>query len=285
MEGNVTAYIITRGRLENLRKIIPRWIGQDIPVVLVVEHIEKGKHDRFLLNNGWERSVQTISPNLPNRGVGFARGVAVSHALEHRLRSIIMSDDDLRPASDSDMPKLLRSAERPNVLGIGAVRALHNHYSKGVTAENDGLIICPAGWGMQLFALNIRNTMLVGNFDPKLDCFGEDHELMRQGIATSGIPWLVHCGVKCEAIGVRFDPGGLNDYIASRPPVVVTASEAREQRENREQVCRAIIHDRWPKYCSRPDQRNRTAWSRMMDDWIPGWRLRSAMHGGSWDAR
>jgi hypothetical protein len=123
---------------------------------------------------------------------------------------------------------------------------------------------------MQLFALNLANTVYIGNFDSRLDCFGEDHELMRMGIAVSGFPWLVHCDVKCEAIGVRYDPGGLNSFISDGT------------RALREIECRKIIHERWPQYTSRPEARPRMLWQKMLNDYIPNWRELSAIHGGSW---
>ena len=118
----------------------------------------------------------------------------------------------------------------------------------------------------QLFALNIPNTIAVGNFDERLDCFGEDAELMRQGIAA-GIPWRIHCDVWCETIGARYAPGGMMSY-------------APYDRQQREIECRRIIHERWPDYTSKPEARPRMAWKRFYDDMIPGWQNLSAIHGG-----
>jgi hypothetical protein len=183
---------------------------------------------------------------------------------------MIMSDDDMRPTATSNMKWLLEEARKSNVVGIGATRSLHDRNSKGAISRNHGPILCPGGWGMQLFALNVNNTIEVGNFDSALDCFGEDAELERMGIATIGIPWLVHCDVKCEAIGVRYDPGGMNSFITDGT------------RALREIECRRIIHERWPMYTSEPERRPNMRWQKMLDDYITGWRELSAIHGGSW---
>jgi hypothetical protein len=266
----MTAYIVTRSRIPNLRKIIPFWLEQDIPVRLVVEHSEWSEHRNFVRDMGWRREVTVVSPDKVERGIGYARHWSVLDADNHGLKSFIMSDDDMRPQAGSDMRLLMKEAARPGVLGIGAVRRLHDWFSGGAVSANSGVILCPSGWGMQLFALNVRKTLAVGNFDKRLDCFGEDHELMRQGISRK-IPWLVHCDVYCDAIGTRYAPGGLNAYAGS------TA-----ERKDRELACHRIVHDLWPRYVSEPGRAMRVSWKRMLDDYMPGWQARSAIHGGAW---
>ena len=263
----MTVYIPTRGRISNLVKIVPRWLDKDFHVVLVIEKSEYRTHRELVSSKGWDSDVEIISPIGAERGIGHARKTAVINAALRGFRSIIMSDDDMRPSLHSNMEELLYEAKNPAVLGIGAVRTLHDRFSGGVTSKHNDVILCPGGWGMQLFALNVETTSLVGNFDSRLDCWGEDHELMRNGIAA-GIPWLVHCGVKCEAIGKRYAPGGLNTFIADG------------NRAMRERRCREIINKRWPKYTSHPEMKSRVRWQKMMDDYIPNWREKSAIHGG-----
>jgi hypothetical protein len=263
----MSVYIITRNRPGNLKKIVPRWLEQRMHVMLVVEQEEYDNHLSLIRGMYWHNvDVLAVSGN---RGVGRARQAAVEHASAVGIRTMIMSDDDLRPASESLMSLLLTEARRPGVLGIGATRGIHDRFSNGITTERDDVILCPGGWGMQLFGLNVPMTVKLGNFDPLLDCWGEDHELMRNGIAE-GIPWLVHCGVRCEPIGKRYDPGGLNAYVAE------------DDRPAREMVCKKLIHERWPLYTSAPDKKSRMQWQKMMNDCIPNWRAKSAIHGGEW---
>jgi hypothetical protein len=267
----MTVYIMTRDRQDNLRKIVPRWLDQNMRVVLVTERSEQDEHVRLVRRERWGSDrVIVISPQR-ERGIGHKRRYAVNHAKALGLQSIIMSDDDMQPANNTDMNSILWEARNPKVLGIGATRSLHDRNSRGAVSANHGLILCPGGWGMQMFSLNIENTLAVGNFDSELDCFGEDAELERMGIATIGIPWLVHCDVRCNAIGVRYDPGGINAYITDGT------------RALREVACRRIIHERWPMYASHPERKPRMLWQKMLDDYIPNWRERSAIHGGRWE--
>jgi TET-associated glycosyltransferase-like protein len=263
-------YIITRNRYANLRKIIPRWRDQDFKVVLVTEPIDEIDHKALIRFNDWGNEVSIGLLTERDRGVGYARNWAVKDAANRNFRAIIMSDDDVRPARyRSDMKLLIEAAQDDSVLGIGAARSIHNHFTQGAVSANHGAILCPGGWGFQLFALNITNTLRLGNFDTRLDCFGEDAELMRDGIAA-GIPWLIHCDVWCETIGARYAPGGIMSY-------------APYDRLKREVECRRIIYNRWPEYTSKPEARPRMAWKRFYDDHIPHWMEMSAMHGGSLD--
>lgn len=262
-----TVYIPTMSRYGNLQKIVPAWMAQDIKVRLMVEASEHRDHVQLIAEQRWRGAVRVIPVPRANLGIGYARKFCVSHANSSGLASIIMSDDDMRPVSD--MWPLLDAAESPEVLGIGAVRSIHDRFTGGAVSRNSGVILCPGGWGMQLFALNVHNTIEVGNFDKRLHSAGEDAELARQGISR-GIPWLVHCDVKCAAIGARYAPGGIGARFA-----------LPEYRTDAERQCLAIIHDRWPEYTNAPDKRLRMAWQKMLTDFIPDWKARSAIHGGS----
>jgi hypothetical protein len=266
----MTAYVVTRNRPNNLKKVIPFWLDQEIPVRLVVESSEYQEHRDLIRGMGWRGWVTAIRPKSRERGIGYARNFAVRDAASEGLASFIMSDDDMRPQEGSDMRLLLEEAAENNVLGIGAVRRLHDWFSGGAVSANSGVILCPSGWGMQLFALNTLKALEVGNFDKRLDCLGEDHELMRQGISRK-IPWLVHCDVYCDAIGARYAPGGLNTYAGGRVA-----------RTERELACHTLVHDMWPQYVSEPGRAMRVSWQRMLNDYIPGWKARSAIHGGKW---
>lgn len=270
-------YIMTRSRRENLKKIIPRWLNQDFKVNLVVEPKEFNDTEKFVDENFYSYSLSVIPLPEEERGIGYARSCAVNHAYLRGLKSIVMSDDDIRPCTSlGNAEPLIQEASKYGVLGVGATQRIHDHFTKGAISRLSGVILCPGGWGMQLFGLNVNKTIALGNFDDQLDCFGEDHELVRQGI-LAGIPWLVHCGVKCEPLGSRFSPGGINSFIESKYP---RTSDAVLYRAAREARCRRIIHDRWPKYTSSQQARSRVAWQKMLDDYIPDWRSRSAIHGG-----
>ena len=266
MSGAV--YIPTLARHELLKKTVPRWIEQRIPIRLVVRSDQFRSHVVLRDRMGWD-GVTVI--NLPRGTFGFGaiRNFIIWHADVKRHRSIIICDDDLRPAAGSDFRLLLAEAARKGVLGVGAVRSIHDRFTGGAISRLSGPILCPGGWGFQCFAINVRQAIKLGNFDPELHTHGDDAELAREGIAH-GIPWRVHCDVWTEAVAVRYAPGGIAALYPSR--------EARGEAE-RENM--ALIHSRWPAYTNHPDKRVRTAWQKMLDDYIPDWRERSALHGGS----
>jgi len=261
-------YIPTRARHDNLRKVMPRWLASmKAPVILVIDRSETAATKALIAAEGWERVEYVAVKN--NSGIGNVRHQAVADAAKRGYKSIIMSDDDLRPAEYAPMNVLLRYARRGGVLGIGATRSYHDLLSNGWTSQHDGPMLCPSGWGLQTFGLNIENAVKVGNFDTRLTCFGEDAELMRCGLAH-GFPWLVHCGVTVEPIGKRYDPGGL---------ATLTGDPAA--RTVQEQTCQYLIHQRWPGFTSRPPKPSRVAWQKMYDTYIPNWREKSLMHGGN----
>lgn len=267
-------YIPSKGRPENMRRVIPAWLEFKPRGVKVIVVVDNGEHAlyRDTLRAGFAKASDDIHLlKLPynNRGIGFARAWSMEHAAKMGHESVIMSDDDVRPRSSVN--PLLREARKASVLGIGATSSYHSLLSNGWTDVLNCPILCPGGWGFQLFGLNVANTIKVGNFVKALDCFGEDAELMRNGIAN-GFCWQSHCGVSFAQIGKRYEPGGI-------------AALYGHTRTERERDCQEMIHARWPMYTSKPPKPSRMAWQRMYDDYLPGWRRRSAIHGGSLRAR
>lgn len=268
----MTVYIFTRGRTDRLLKSVPRWREQGLAVRLIVEPSEFAEHTKLRDDRLWDH-VSVLSLPEANAGMGFARSFAVHHANHKGYKSIIVSDDDIRPAVGSDMSLLLEEARKPGVLGVGAVHSLHDRFTGGAITANkgNGVILCPGGWGFTLYGLNVINALHAGNFDTKLDAFGEDAELERQGISRLGIPWAVHCDVWADYFSKRGDPGGMSDLCPGDG-----------ERAARETACRKIIHERWPAFASAPEAKPRMAWQKFLNSFIPDWRARSAMHGGRW---
>jgi hypothetical protein len=267
-----TVYICTRDRLSNLSKVVPRWLEQDFRVVLVVEPEQEETHSDLADEMGWPEEGKIIVDVVPlprsNRGIGYSRHYAVSHAQQQKLKSIIMADDDIRPSQEQTMHHLITEAKKPGILGVGAVNRYVDHMNGGALSANSGVILCPGGWGGRLYGLNVNKAVILGNYDVKLDCLGEDDELKRQGIAA-GIPWAVHCDVWADSIGSRFQPGGVQAYVGL-------------DRTSREERNHWLIHKTWPEYVSCPPKKFRMEWQKMLTDYIPEWRERSAIHGGTW---
>ena len=262
-------YIPTMGRPANVRKIVPKWLDQNMSVRLVVNTDEVNTHLAVRAQEGWGSDVRVWAP--PGvRGIGAIRRRIVRQAARNGLNAIVLSEDDAMPERKSDFHDLLDWAERPDVLGIGATRPIHDRFTGGAISNNSGAILCPGGWGFVCFALNVPNAIAAGNYDAALHTIGDDAELARNGIAKLRIPWLAHCDVRWSAIGSRYSPGGINARFG----------EDEVKRHEAERECMELIHERWPMYTNRPDQRLRVSWQKMLDDYIPGWRARSALHGG-----
>jgi hypothetical protein len=266
--GSDVVYIPTLSRLDLLERVVPFWLQQEMQVRLIVERHEYAAHQTLKKRMKWGGNVYILPLKLAGRGIGYARRECVLHAHATHLKSVIMSDDDMYPHPDTDVWELIDEAERPGVLGIGATRSLHDRFTNGAISRNHGVILCPGGWGLQLFGLNIQEAISCGNFDHRLHTIGEDAELARQGIAR-GIPWLVHCDVKAVAAGKRYAPGGFSAKY-----------KLLEARREAEKVCMEIIHRRWPDYTNPPEKPLRMMWQKMLSNYIPEWRDYSALHGG-----
>jgi hypothetical protein len=264
-------YIPTLSRIDTLRKTVPQWLEQELQVWLVIDRTEFAAHSNLRREMGWGSNIHIILLPLSGRGIGYARNFIVQHARKMELISIIMSDDEFFVHPDSNACELLEEAEKPEVLGIGATRSLHDRFTGGAISKMNGPILCPGGWGFQLFGLNIQRALDVGNFDRRLHTFGEDAELARQGI-KHGTPWLVHCDVKCVSINKREAPGGISSKYNS-PEARLTA----------EKECQDIIHKMWPEYTNPVGKKPRVAWQKLLDNYIPDWKESSAIHGGSLD--
>jgi hypothetical protein len=264
-------YIPTLSRTDMLKKTVPNWIEQGLQVRLVIDRVEWSIHTKLKREENWGKDVYILPLPLSGRGMGYARNFIVHHAKKTALESIIMSDDDVHIHPNSNASLLLEEAEKPRVLGVGAVRSLHDRFTGGAISANSGPILCPGGWGFTIHGLNIDNALLCGNFDKQLHSFGEDAELARNGI-VQGIPWRVHCDVEFVSLNKRLDPGGFSAKYSTL-----------DARLEAELECRKIIHKRWPEYTSQPEKKPRVAWQKLLDDNIPNWKEASAIHGGSLD--
>jgi hypothetical protein len=246
-------------------------MAQNLPVKLVVPEDQFDDHVRLRDSMGWIPGVGVIALPPGTYGLGETRQFILEHAASKDRDAIIISDDDHRPKAGANMWDLLAAAMAPDVLGVGASRPLTDRFNGGALTRNRGIIMCPGGWGFTVYGLNVRNATHIGGFDPNIHFFGEDAELARNGIAYHQWFWRVSCDVWIEQLNVRNAPGGISSVFNGD-------AEARAKAERKD---RAYLRQMWPEYISRPDQKPRMAWSRMLDDYIPGWRERSALHGGS----
>jgi len=264
-------YIPTLSRLEMLQKTVPRWMEQDLNIRLVVPPAQVDDHRELAADLEWTRNgVQVLKlPDNLSYGLGAARHYIVKHAARRKIKAIIISDDDHRPKRGTNMWDLIAAAMDPDALGVGASRSLTDRFNGGALTRNSGVILCPGGWGFTVFGLNVDNALWCGNFDPALHTFADDAELARNGI-TRGLIWRMHCDVWIEQMNNRYDPGGMNSLFG----------EDVEKRRESEKENLTLLYSRWPDYVAPPDRKYRMAWSKMLTDYIPDWKARSALHGG-----
>lgn len=266
-------YIPSKARTDYLPKTIPRWLESlpdAVPVYVVVDKPDYPEYKAAIKAGGWSDRVTPLNNGGDGKGIGYTRNIAVNHAYRAGMKSIILADDDLRPVPGQSVNMLFRQAARKGRLGIGATWSYQGLLSGGVTEDRaNGLILCPSGWGHNFFALNVENAILCGNFNRKLYCAFEDDELQRQGLSR-GMPWLVHCDVKYQNLGKRFTAGGVSAQF----------DESLASRMKGIAECQAIVAKIWPEYVAAPPKRPRTAWASMHDRYLPGWRSKSAIHGG-----
>jgi len=266
-------YISTLSRPDNLRKVIPYWLEQELPIRLVVERREFALHNKLIKDERWNSNggnITVIPLPLASRGLGYSRWYCVTHAGQMKMKSIVLADDDLYPRRESDYWDLLEAAEHPKVLGIGATCSLYDRFTSGAMSKLHGVILC-SGVGFQCYAVNVATTLSIGNFDPNLSNYGEDLDLAMEGI-SHGIPWMFHCDVKFNFTGKRHDPGGHSARFKDQ-----------EARAAAEQVSMNIVRERWPDFTSGKGKKPRIFWKKLLDECIPNWKEMSALHGGSLD--
>lgn len=265
----MAVYIPTLSRYDSLEKIVPAWLEQYVPIVLVVDPSELKEHIRFRDVHNWRPGVLIACVPKNRMGIGYKRRFCVQHAYDRGYDAFIMSDDDHKPREDSDVYRLLEEAQKPGVLGVGATIQIYARFTGGAINKLSGPILWPGGAGFSVYALNVEMAIKCGNFDARLHSFGEDAELRRQGLAR-GIPWRVHTDVWCDSVNQRNSPGG---FMAKYDGDLA----ARQQAET---ACRTLIYERWPQYVSSPDKPPRMAWQAMLEAYVPRWREMSALHGG-----
>lgn len=250
-------------RPENLRQIIPRWrehIRSIGCLNLVVARDEYPSTLAIAKASGWG-GVQVLRLPKDVQGIGAIRGWCVEIAHHNKDAAMIMSDDDIYPHHSANLNSMHAYAKRPNILGVGCVTSYHSlllgHRKDMVYGED--AILATAGYGFRLFALNVKNAMKVGNFDPELDVCFEDAELMRCGV-RAGMRWYLDPLVKANPLGKRFEAGG-----------IAALTGTPEERAHRTNLNYEYCYSQWPKYMAEPP-RKRMGWKKMLDDYWPGWR-------------
>jgi hypothetical protein len=255
-------YIPSRGRWLSANKTANIWKDQGFGVTFIVEPSEHIKYDSVLSSD-----VSIHELNIINGGIGNTRNFLISLAASYGLDSIIMADDDMRPKRN--MLEMVEAAKHDRVLGITARYSYHDLALGPKIKGRDDLVLLPS-LTFKLIAVNVENALEIGNFDKKLDGL-EDNDFALRGL-EHGYPWLIHLGTWSTATGPRYAPGGLSDYCDKKSI----------DHEFDVPPWYAKMYERWPDFISgHKTQRIRFAWQKAYDNFIPGWRCYSDLHGGS----
>lgn len=195
---NPRVYIPSRGRWENVPKLVKAWDEQDFDIVFSVEPDEAVKYAHEIASVNHDNEVTVIILPDSNLGVGFSRTYCLEHASADGFDSIICSDDDVKPVSGMD--KIIYAAEDPLVLGITAwysyldlMLGIDKAKREDMIANEQSILVATCCI-VRIFGLNVENSLAIGGFDADLKC-GDDADFVIRGF-IAGYPWLIHLDAK-----------------------------------------------------------------------------------------
>lgn len=273
-------FIPTRMRTKLLLRCIKNWERDDRFSLFAVTDKQFFSPVHEML---WETSAKVMTLKKNDRGIGYARNQILHMAEAMGLKSFLMCDDDAYPmAAPEDnmesMYEMLRFARRRDVVGIGAWQAIYGMMlgntalstaadrAAGRKAEH-AAFLTRGSVGTQLVAINTKNALGIGGYDPHLGV-GEDQELIRRGIAN-GFPWYIYASANANTEN-RFTEGGISSL-----PKSVEEIATKSHR---------ITKAKWPEYTRISEDGTRVfvRWKKMYDNFIPGleWPLENTRAGG-----
>lgn len=263
-------FIPSRGRALNARKLADSWVQAGIIPHFVVEPDEAPTYASKV------QDIQVHPLPIRNGGIGFSRNHCVNLAASFGHKSMILADDDIKPAKNySNMVGFAEAAKYKKVLGITARYGYHDLcLGPKIRGRND-LILLPTGT-FRLVALNVDNVLDLGNYDHTLD-YAEDCDLFLRGL-KEGYPWMIHLGTRTGSIGTRYQPGGMLDYAVAGCATGLDGMKPAWHRE---------LHNQYPdvtnahtEKCAGKQNCIRVAWRKAYDKYMPEWKEYSALHGG-----
>jgi hypothetical protein len=249
-------YIPTKNRPDVLKKVLPYWEEYNIPIYLVTE----GQYSYQMKDLGHP----VVLLRRPDKGLGYARKWILKHAEHQGFKSIVMSDDDHKPAGD--VHAMIQFATRRDVVGVGMWKSIYGLLLGRETAlyaaakkKKQAAFLTTGSVGYGVFAVNVKNVAKVGGFDERM-VWAEDVPVCRFGMAQLGIPWYIYTGawVKGE---IKSNSGGQFSF------------DLQEIRD----TAQKIQQKQWPDYMTyspRPERRvgharnYRFAWKRFYCDTI-----------------
>lgn len=271
MVDNPRVYIPSRGRPNNVSKLVSAWDNQFFDVFFMVEPDEAELYQKEVNLAGAQDFTTVLSLPDRNLGVGFSRTHCLRHAEADGFESIICSDDDIKPTSGMD--ELIDTAADSMVLGVTAWYSYQDLMLGIKGSKRDDLILCPSCI-VRLFGLNVKNSLELGGFDAELRC-GDDADFMIRGV-IAGYPWLIHLGAKATSFAPRFATGGVEALENAVTDGEVVGAKGQATRD-----AVARIAEKFPDIANavRPDKLS-YKWRKLYDTYLPEWKHWSALHGG-----
>ena len=261
---NPRVYIPSRGRPENVSKLVNAWDTELFDVVFMVEPDEVDVYRQAVPR---ETSITVAVEALPGRnlGVGFSRSRCLEHASADGHTAIILSDDDIRPLCGMD--HLIEDVKDPMALAITSYHS-YMDLALGVKGKNRDDIVIVAPSFMRMWAVNIRNVNAIGGLDKNLKCI-DDNELKFRA-AANGFPWMIHFAAKSASFGKRFAAGGVSSLGSNAVELAADQIIAKHAEHSPHLITRVDT----PKAIQ-------YKWSKIHDHFLPGWRDWSDKHGGT----
>lgn len=277
--SNPRCYIPSRGRWENVPKLVKAWDDCMFDVKFMVEPDEVELYEKQI-PKAQEHCVEVLALPDRNLGVGYSRTLCLFHAEADGFDSIICSDDDIKPNTgrsgdkDAGMDGLVDLAADPMVIGVTAYYSYQDLMLGIKGGPRTDVIIAPSCI-VRMFGLNVKKSLEIGGFDSNLKC-GDDADFMIRSV-MAGYPWLIDLAAKAISFAPRFATGGVDalEKATSKGDVVGAKGDA-----TREAV--RIIAEKFPDIASpvRPDKLS-YKWQKLYDTYLPEWRHWSPLHGGN----
>lgn len=288
VSNNPRVYIPSRGRPENVEKLVKAWYEEIFDVYFMVEPDEFDAYQAEVDKAGAGDFTTVMALPDRNLGVGFSRSRCMEHAANDGHESVIMSDDDIKPNRgrkgeiNPRMDKMIELCEDPFVLGATAYYSYQDLMFGIKGKDRLDVILCPT-CVVRMFGLNVKNSLEIGNFDPLLKC-GDDVDFQIRGL-MAGFPWLVYLGAKAQSFGPRFAEGGvkaLEDATGEELGEDDPANRPKPAQGENTKFAVQRLHDKFPEMTNIVSPVKITFyWRKMHDEYLPDWRHYSALQGGN----
>jgi len=249
--------IVTRDRIETLRKTLPNWLEQELPILLLTEKNQVAKHQALIKELGAKKEIVVAGHPKKNQGVGYARMRAVEIADTFGIEAFIMSDDDMKITKGHPNVLLDFVAAGKAIICGGWMPNYGQWVPDGNRISKESNLVVPCGGARdRVMAINTKLALVAGNFHPKLKTL-DTQEMNRRGIKIGHL-WWIHSGCHIAMVNKPHDDGGIQAMYKTEK------ERAAQNLKDHE-----LTFKLWgPKYISPPPKRMSTKWLILATDYI-----------------